>query len=403
MKTAFAAAATVLLLGAMGARAADLTDVKTALTPMREHPNDPAQILRADFLTARTQLHSWIETQLATFKNNGDTTAFEKSLNGQIAAADLMCADVKPPGYDRCNSPGERDARGYLGAVEVARVRDFLIVQSQIGASCGFDETAYVYEWAKDRWRLLIDTSQKPDSKGGFVPEQIQQVQFGQPNNLPKDEIVLLATGVSLACAAPPHQVHYRLWSAKRGVGSALLIDGREGNALIGRRDPAVSARLEGNDVLLEMDVMSLDPKRGRRVAVQRFAITEQTPRRIAPIALTPRDFVEEWLRAPWSVASAWTQTSARSALARIHADINASSSASSSANGLRASFTAPTSRCEKEDGFVQVAVRLPNGERYFRLKHDPAGAYEMRAADSASSPACRTPDSSLDAPRTLF
>ena len=82
-----------------------------------------------------------------------------------------------------------------------------------------------------------------------------------------------------------------------------------------GRADPAVSARSAGHDLLLEIDVMSLDPKRGRRVVVQRFAITEQTPRRIAPFALTPRDFVEEWLRAPWSVASAWTQTAARAAL----------------------------------------------------------------------------------------
>ena len=69
----------------------------------------------------------------------------------------------------------------------------------------------------------------------------------------------------------------------------------------------------------------------------------------------------------------------------------------------MRASFPSPTSRCEKEDGVVQVAVRLPNGERFFRIKHDPAGAYEMRGADSTSSPACRTPDAGLDAARTLF
>lgn len=395
MKFGFAAVAVLLVLASSGARAADLEAVKASLRPLREHPNDPEKMVRAGFLTAREGLRGWIETQLATFKNTGDTEAFEKSLNAQIAAADLTCADVKPPGYDRCASPGERDVRGYLGSIEVARVRDLLIVQSEMGVSCDFDQSAYVYEWIKDGWRLLIDASQKPDSKGGFVPEQIQQVMFGQPEKFPRDEIVLLATSVSLACVSPVRQLHYRLWSGKRGVGSALLIDGREGNAYVGRRDPAISARFEGADVLLEMDVMSLDPKRQRRVAVQRFDITAQTPRRVAPIALTPRDFVEEWLRAPWSVASTWTQTSARPALERIHADIAAS--------GLRASFPSPTSRCEKEDGIVQVAVRLSNGERFFRFKQDAAGAYEMRAADSASSPACRTLDSALDTPRTLF
>ena len=51
----------------------------------------------------------------------------------------------------------------------------------------------------------------------------------------------------------------------------------------------------------------------------------------------------------------------------------------------------------------AQVMVRFANGEKFFRMKHDPDGAYEMRAIDSAAADACTAADSSLDTRRSLF
>lgn len=393
MKCLKAAAAALLFLKAGTAAAADLDAVRKALTPLRQSSAE-ANRLPPAFITARDGVRDWIETQLARFPQNGDTAAFDKALNAEIAAMDLACVEAKAPGYNRCASPSEFNARGFLGAVEAERVRDLLIIQAEIGVACGFDEAAYVYEWAKVGWRRLIDTSQSP-ANGVYIPEQIQQVIFTNPANRPADALLLAVTGASPVCGAPVQAVHYRVWSAKRGGGSSLAVDGREGESLISRRDPAVSARFEDSDFLVEMNVRSMDAARRSRVAVRRFNFDGDYAKRVAPVALTPKDFVEEWLRAPWSVASAWTETRARETLAKIHGG--------AAENLTRAAFAGPPQRCDTDDDVVQVGVRFAGGEKFFRVKMGAAGAFEMRAADSEPSKTCPRPDAGLDTPRSLF
>ncbi|MCA0201285.1 MAG: hypothetical protein LCH56_10650 [Proteobacteria bacterium] len=393
-----AAVAALLFLSGGGAAAADLDGgrldgVRKALTPLRQSAADAAR-MPPEFLAARDGLRDWIEARLARFPQNGDTGAFNKALNAEIAAKDLACVEAKAPGYNRCASPGEFNARGFLGLVDAERVRDLLIIQAEIGVACGFDETAYIYEWAKAGWRRLIDTSQTP-AAGVYAPEQIQQVIFATPANRPPDALLLAVTGASPVCGGPVQAVHYRVWSAKRGGGSSLAVEGREGESFISRRDPAVSARFDGGEFLVEMNVRSMDAARRGRVAVRRFNFDEDYARRVAPIALTPKDFVEEWLRAPWSVASAWTDARAREELAKIHEE--------AAANLARASFSGPPQRCEKEDDVVQVGVRFANGERFFRLKAAGGGVFEMRAAESEPAKTCVRSDAGLDTPRSLF
>jgi hypothetical protein len=395
VKFGWAALTAFLIVGINGAEAADLNPVKTALTPLRARTAESAGRMGPEFLAARDGVRAWIETRLAKFPSTGNTEEFTKALNAEIAAADLSCVEGKAPGYNRCTSPGELDARGYLGLVGVDLVRNLLIVQAETGVRCGFDETLYVYEWAKDGWRLQLDTSQKPDSKGLYAPEQIQQVVFSNTEAMPRDEVRLVATGAGPSCVRAFTPVHYRVWSLKSGAAATLLAEAREENAYVGRRDPAISARFEENNLLMEMDVASIDPKRHSRVAVRNLLFSGNTVSRAAPLALTPRDFVEEWLRAPWALASQWTQAGARPALEKIHADANGAN--------VRATFSGPTKRCDKEESAVQVGVRLPNGERFFRLKNDSAGAFEMRAADSAPAPGCARADAALDTPRSSF
>ncbi len=388
----FIAAAALVLFGTAHAGAADLADFRKALAPLRQAPADPKQ-LNPDILAVRDGLRDWIETRLAQFPQNGNTEALNKTLNGEIAAADLACIEGKAPGYNRCASPAELNTRGFLGLVDVERVRDFLIVQAEIGMGCGFDETAYLYEWTKNGWRRLVDTSQTVVG-GVYRPEQIQQVMFGIPPNKPRDALLVAVTGASPVCGAPYQALHYRVWSAKRGAGASLAVEGREADGMPSRRDPAVSARFEGGDALFEMDVRSFDPSRRARIAVRRFSFDGDTPRRVAPIALGPKDFVEEWLLAPWSAASAWTETRARGALEKTHTEL--------AANLARVTFLGAPQRCETDD-VIQVGARFANGERFFRLKAGAKGAYEMLGIASESQKSCTRPDAALDARHTLF
>jgi len=388
------AIAVFLLLNAGAAVAADLEAVRKALTPLRQSTREPATRMRPEFLVARDGLRDWIESRLAQFPQGGDTAALGKALNAEITAMDLACVEAKAPGYDRCTSPGEFDARGFLGAVEVERVRDFLIVQAETGVPCGFDETAYVYEWVKTGWRRLLDTAQT-SRDGVYFAEQIQQILFSSIDGMPLDALLLVATGVGPSCAGQYRPAHYRVWSAKREVGADLVVDGRENDAYVARREPAISARFEGADLLIEMDVRSMDASRRHRIAVRRFKFDRAEARLVAPFALSPRDFVEEWVRAPWGSVSAWTAPGAREALRAVHAGVNGA------LGGAR--FSGPTQRCEDERASMQLGLGFADGERFFRVKVEAGGAYVMQGAGFAPSPACTAADAGLDAVRSLF
>lgn len=387
-------------IGSQAAAAADLDDVRASLATMRNRAEMPADGLRPEFLTARDTLGAWIDARVADLPEKGDVRDVGRKLTAEIAAADLACEDTRPPGYNRCASPGTLDARGYLGLIEVVELQGFLIVQAEVGVACGFDETVYIYERTKAGWRRLFDTAQKSDTTGRYIAEQVQLVSFARTAKISPDSVVFLVAGVHPVCGGAFRPVHYRVWHARPGVGADVIVDGRELNAYTGRRDPPVSARFEGDDLVVEMDVASIDPARHHRIAVRRFAVDAKTARRVAPYALTPRDFVEEWLRAPWTASSAWTRADARTALEAIHARAHESTAP--------ARFSGATQRCEgnadaAQSGSVQVGVRFASGEVFFRVKNDPAGAYEMLSADSAAAPACVKTDATLDSPRSLF
>ncbi len=400
--------ALLLSFGAQAAHAADLDTVRGPLMALRDRAETPARTLRPEFLTARDQLGLWIESRLEDLRSTGEVDGFLARLNTEIAAADLACKEAASPGYNRCASPGDLDARGYLGAIDGGMIRGFLVVQAEVGIACGFDETAYIFERTKTGWRRLFDTAQKPDANGRYIPEQVQILTFTHSPKMPTDATIFLVGGAQPVCAGSFRPVHYRVWTARPGTAATLHIDGRELNAFTGRRDPPVSARFEGDDLLVEMDVGSIDPSRHARVAVRRFTFENESFRRMAPLALSPRDFVEEWLSAPWRTAAEWTQDDQRKPLEAVHARVQKESS--------RARFSGATQRCEKTEGpgkeevsgqdqggVVQVGVRFASGETFFRVKNDPAGAYQMLAADSDAAPTCRAADASLDAPRTLF
>jgi hypothetical protein len=390
----FGIAAAAALAWASIAQAAPLDEVHAGLAPLRARAETPV-MFDANYFQARRTLHAWIDGRIGATAQAADLRALTQDLNDEITRADLACADNVAPGYDRCTGPNAIDARGYLGPIEVLRVRDYLVVETSLGVACGFDETNLLYQWTRGRWRPVMSTAQTPDPKGAYVPENIEQIFFADVSEKAGDGRLIAATGVGPACAEMVRPAHYRLWHVAPSGKVSVLVDAREAKTYIGRRAPAVSARFEGLDLLVEMDIASLDPRTRSRQAVRRFHVDRTGVNRVAPIALTPRAFVEEWLQAPWTLASNWTHADMRRALQSVHSHQNT--------NPPAGAFTGPTRRCASGADLLQVALRLPSGETFFLLRDDGNGAYKMLAAGPKPNPTCTRPDAALDRPRSLF
>jgi hypothetical protein len=65
----------------------------------------------------------------------------------------------------------------------------------------------------------------------------------------------------------------------------------------------------------LRFDGSSIDQDVQNRAVVRRFEIVGNHFRRLQPVALSPRDFVDEWIVSPWEQAAQWSAASSGEAL----------------------------------------------------------------------------------------
>src|SRR5207249_1982356 len=120
---------------------------------------------------------------------------------------------------------------------------------------------------------------------------------------------------------------------------------------------------------------------------VEHFRIFQGKAEKVVPYALTPRDFVEEWLTSPWNSAEEMTAEDARPQLADQHGHFHN--------DRVSIKFDGPTTACQETHDAgasfpsmrvftVQVHVafhnlrQAPEEERYFRVKWIPPYMFEI-------------------------
>lgn len=67
----------------------------------------------------------------------------------------------------------------------------------------------------------------------------------------------------------------------------------------------------------------SIDAGVHNRVWVRRYSVVGDAVQRIQPVAVSPRDFVDEWVVSPWQQASQWSSRSALAELTQAHAELS--------------------------------------------------------------------------------
>jgi hypothetical protein len=121
----------------------------------------------------------------------------------------------------------------------------------------------------------------------------------------------------------------------------------------------------------------SLDPAVHNREFVRRYAVNGAQVERVAPVAATPRGFVDEWMVSDWPQAQRWSAADA--ALQTAHTQLAVLR------EGAILTFGA-TRQCA--DGSVQVAFDIDGSERFLRVAGQPA-SYRLKAVATQADPSC--------------
>jgi hypothetical protein len=151
-------------------------------------------------------------------------------------------------------------------------------------------------------------------------------------------------------------------------------------------------------DVLIEFTERSIDGGVHNRETIRHFLIDGDKVRRVAPVALSPRDFVDEWLTQLWDESSAW---SASPALSQWHEKIHA--------DFVGGDF-GDTAHCETPD-LWQVDFAPSNEKKdfarepdvYFLVRCSPPYRFTMVNVADQPWPLCKQVGREADQWRTLF
>src|SRR5262249_29215074 len=73
-------------------------------------------------------------------------------------------------------------------------------------------------------------------------------------------------------------------------------------------------------DFTVRFHAGSMDLGIHSRVWLRHFAVHGDVVRRIPPVAVSARDFADEWINSPWQDAASWTAPERRPRLAALHA-----------------------------------------------------------------------------------
>jgi hypothetical protein len=271
-------------------------------------------------------------------------------------------------------------------------------VRTALGIYCGYDDSAYAYEWSDGHWRRFWEHEQTDYDGAAYEPQLIYQVQVVRPPGNPNGDRLVLTTGMNPWCQSNFQAVYYQLWRVHAGQ-SKLLLNGNDYNYIAA--DPPIQGSVGEHDALVEFAIPSLDIfNLHHRGAVRHYRIDGDSVARIDPIALDPEGFLEEWLTNPWSNAAAWSDRRSQPLLERWHREF-----AGRTTHVAR--ISTPALRCRNHALWqIDIAFGDPEAEpppTYLLIRWEPPYHFTMTGAGHRPFPGCTEKVTVPGALGTLF
>jgi hypothetical protein len=126
----------------------------------------------------------------------------------------------------------------------------------------------------------------------------------------------------------------------------------------------------------------SIDDGVHNRLWIRHFRVTGDTVERVQPVAVSPRDFVDEWIVSPWAQAKAWSLQSRMTVLHAAH------EVAAGEKKDEGFEFTA-AQRCSDMPDHFQITLAPMDESRpsYFQVRGRTE--FTMLSVDREASQAC--------------
>jgi hypothetical protein len=325
---------------------------------------------------AKHQLRDWIESRLTSFPESGDEGPLSEAFLTGLGNAKLFCDDPSD-----CLS----NSFGFLDQILVKRDRGFLVVTTAVGTGirCGYDYSAYIYAWNRDRWQRIWENEQDDYAEGAYRPQTLHSVQISEAAR--DGSRLILTLGTPAGCTGAFVPLYYRVWRiGPSGSAATPVLDRSE--TLNDESEPPAIAKLAPDDLLIEFSAGGTGYGQTHK-ALRHYVIQGAIATQTDPIAPTPRDFVEEWLAAPWQASATLSASTAlRDWHGRLHRDDG------------QGDYPEPALACASDSALIQIATHLEGSPKhYFLVRTRAPLSFTMTAISDGPFPDCTRPDPEAD------
>lgn len=297
----------------------------------------------------KRQLREWIESRLPPLTREGEEIVTALQLNAELVQAGITCVEDSAVQDNKCP---DRDLTGFLGGIQLHRSGEFLVLQTAVGIQCGFDESAYIYEWKDNHWQRFWESEQANYTKDKFFPQHLRAVLISPTDYRPdgdKNAHVIVTLGTYPWCSSNWQPIYYRIWQTRSGEPPKSLLDETEDGYIA---EP-IQASVWPDDVLIEYAVGSVDAGVHNQRQIRHYTVKHGSIERIDPVVLGPRDFTEHWLAGPSKVVLEQTAPGVKADLDDWTLKFNGPFE-----------FIYPTCHCTQKPDLWQVGVQNPESER---------------------------------------
>lgn len=232
---------------------------------------------------------------------------------------------------------------------------DFLAVSTQLWVPCADDpdSAVYVFHLARRTWDLVL-SAEADFNAGGGDDQSGLQYKISKPDA--QGRWFLVVANVPLSCRNGAARV-LRYKALRPGVSPdqpTVLVSGRQ--TLNPFFDEPFRIDVDAYTFAVTQGIeRKLDGEPG--IAISKFGVSGDKTRRIAPIALTAEDFLDQWVQMAWDEAKQWTNASRDSDLQEWHAKLNGLAADSAEIESAQRCSTAPDG---DENWLLQLAIDQP-------------------------------------------
>ncbi|MGC1871230.1 MAG: hypothetical protein WA700_09755 [Acidobacteriaceae bacterium] len=352
------------------------------------------------------------DAALACANRSVSPIALEKQL------AQILHANAPEPASNKVISNNDHRYDEIFGSyghnlrVKVSRppgFADILAIQYSINIECGADTMLLVYGFQDGTWveRLRWQSpplKQTSDAFGDFFVSAYLRDSSASESRSTR-WLVAVAHGTPW-CTSRFSGFKIDLLSPGRGPASPLVLWHTQRAYSRGDFEPWIKSSGNTFELRLNADCMSFDLANcfERRVIYRYTVDSNGRVRRVGPLAINARGFVEEWLSAPWSEARDFSIAGAAPVLQKVHDQfnppfkLNDDQFVSHSLGPVRACVAPGTFQIQINSSLVRTIPGKPGGEskalasRYFQV-HAVKNGYIVVAAPTAPDPKCAGPD----------